>query len=424
MCDRVVDVTGWRRAGWLGLCLIAFACGGEEDDTPHVPPSGPRDEMDAPRSSRDSGGESAGSSGQRDGGADAGGQSGSASPSDAGPLDAGSDVAGHGGMGASSDAGSSTTGCTGATPTAALQEPVELATDLHTGVGMGAIAVHGDEVFFITDEQDIMRTSTTGADAEAVVTRPLPSRGLTIDGEYLYWLAGDYDTGQLERMPIAGGEVESFGRARTYYTTEQVIAFDDDYVYWTDFDLDDAMVGGRIMRMPKAGGSAEPFVEGRPGIPFSIATDGKDLFWSEGSALMAPAPASIMAIPLEGGEVRQVGDTVAGAGDLAVDETNVYFGSSEDSPSAGVFRMDKTGGTAIPIASSGFVPPLHLAIDETHVYWGSSGMMKATKDGCEVTTLLEIVGGACEGITTDADYVYYTNGHLGGDTGLVLRLSK
>ena len=96
------------------------------------------------------------------------------------------------------------TDCTGVAPEDALQEPVELATGLHTGFGMSAIAVHGTDVFF---------------------------------------------TGELERMPIAGGDVESFGRARSYVQREKVIDFDDDYVYWTDFDLYDASVGGRIMRM-------------------------------------------------------------------------------------------------------------------------------------------------------------------------------
>src|SRR4051794_28665667 len=76
----------------------------------------------------------------------------------------------------------------------------------------------------------------------------------------------------------------------------------------------------------------------------------------------------------------------------------VYFGSSEDDPSAGVFRMDETGGNPIRIASNGFSPALHLVIDETYIYWGGDGMMKATKDGCEVTTLVENVNGACTGI--------------------------
>jgi hypothetical protein len=102
----------------------------------------------------------------------------------------------------------------------------------------------------------------------------------------------------------------------------------------------------------------------------------------------------------------------------------VYFGSSEDDPSAGVFRMDKTGGNPIRIASNGFSPALHLVIDETYIYWGGDGMMKATKDGCEVTTLVENVNGACTGITMDAKNVYYTNPNAGEDTGQVLRLSK
>jgi hypothetical protein len=41
-----------------------------------------------------------------------------------------------------------------------------------------------------------------------------------------------------------------------------------------------------------------------------------------------------------------------------------------------------------------------------------------------VTTLVDIVNGACTGITMDAKNVYYTNPSHGGDTGQVLRLSK
>lgn len=347
---------------------------------------------------------------------------------DAGTSEAGSDVADSGGPGTSADAGSSGTiasKCEDAEPTDDLQKPVELATDLHVGVGMSAIAVHGADVFFITNESAIMRTTTRGAVPIEVTTRAIPTTGLTIDGDYLYWLAGDYDNGKLERMPLAGGDVESFGRARSVAARENVIAFAEGNVYWTDFDLDDATVGGRIMRMPKEGGAAEPLITGRPGVPFSIATDGTEMFWSESASLEALATTRIMAMPLEGGDVRLVGRTIAGSGDIAVDAEMVYFGSSEsDDPSAGLFRMDKAGGDPRLIARGGFAPAIHLVLDETHIYWGGEGMMKATKDGCHVMTLVAIVGGACTGITADAQNVYYTNPFAGGDSGKVLRLTK
>jgi hypothetical protein len=419
--DRVVvGVSGWGWAVPLGLCVIAVACGGGDEGHAQFAPHG-SSKMDA-GDARDS---SAGSSGKMDGEADHAGHSDSGSSrSDAG---ANSDAGPRSDAGPSRDAGSSTTfdpRCSGIEPADDLQQPVKLATDIHVGFGMSAIAVHGSDVFFITDESVIMRTTATGAVAKEIITRSVPTRGLKVEGDYLYWLAGDYDSGRLERMPIAGGDVESFGRARSFAGIENVIAFDDDNVYWTDFDLDDATIGGRIMRMPKKGGTAEPVIEGRPGIPFSIATDGTEVFWSENASLEAPSPTSIMAMPLQGGNVRLVGNTIAGAGDIAVDAIAVYFGSSEDGSSAGVFRMNKAGGNPIPISSDGFVPALHLVIDEAQIYWGDGRMMKATKDGCEVTTLVEIVSGACMGITMDGTHVYYTNPSNGADTGLVLRLSK
>lgn len=295
-----------------------------------------------------------------------------------------------------------------------------LVSGVEVGYGMRGVALHGTVLFFVTDESRIMRTDTVGSTLEQVAVEAVPARGLIAVGDDLYWEAGDYDEGLLRRMSVSGGEIESLGRARSFYNIEKVVASDETHVYWTDFNIDGSAFVGRIMRIARAGGTATPLVEDRPGIPFSVTTDGNEVFWTEGTSVAR----RILAVSREGGEVREVALLEAGAGDLAVDAQNLYFGTSvSEVESAGVYRVDKSGGTPVRMARTWFMPPLRLTLDDTHVYWGAEYVTQATKDGCKVRDLREI-NGACEGIATDATNIYYVNGYLGGDTGRVLRLDK
>jgi hypothetical protein len=310
--------------------------------------------------------------------------------------------------------------CVDVNPVYADQTPDVLASGIGVGFGMRGLVLQGTTLFFVTDESRIMRIEIAGSTPEEVAVEAVRTRGLTAIGDDLYWEAGDYDEGLLRRMPASGGEVKSLGRARSFYNIEKLIAFDDTHVYWTDFDIDGQSCEGRIMSIARAGGTATPLVDHRPGIPFSVATDGSEVFWTEGVTVAT----RIVAVSREGGELREIAQLDAGAGDLAIDGRNLYFGTTEsDAASAGVYRVSKAGGTPRRVVRTGFTSALRITLDDTHIYWGADHITKAAKDGCEVTDLMG-VNGACEGIAADATSIYYVTGNMGGDTGLVLRLHK
>jgi hypothetical protein len=103
-----------------------------------------------------------------------------------------------------------------------------------------------------------------------------------------------------------------------------------------------------------------------------------------------------------------------------VDATSIYF---TDAGNARVMRMDKQGGTAVPLAT-GQPGPNRIALDDAYVYWsnsgdGSSGRVK--KDGSAVAQT--VVTNGVEGpLAVDAAYVYWS-GQNSGAYGLQ-RLAK
>jgi hypothetical protein len=102
--------------------------------------------------------------------------------------------------------------------------------------------------------------------------------------------------------------------------------------------------------------------------------------------------------------------------DMALDDQGIYFVESQGGT---VSRVDKSGGTPLPLASSQ-AQPWRLAVDDQFVYFTNklAAVMRVSKSGGDATPLA--MGNQPMGIAIDTDTVYFANS--GAQT--IMRVSK
>jgi hypothetical protein len=105
--------------------------------------------------------------------------------------------------------------------------------------------------------------------------------------------------------------------------------------------------------------------------------------------------------------------------DLLTDATSVYFIDSADFT---VNRVDKTGGSAAPIAT-GQGNPSRLAEDDTYLYWSNAidGSVKRVKKAGNAAPEAVAPSGAAGPIAVDDSYVYWSGCNV---TGCLFRAPK
>ncbi len=110
---------------------------------------------------------------------------------------------------------------------------------------------------------------------------------LTYDSDAMYW--GD-DGGHVRRLPFLGTGTPELARRMMQSLAEakdlEEVAVDDAYVYWTE------KAAGRIVRVPKKGGSESVVVDGLR-APQALAVDDHYVYWAEpSSGMVSKAPKS------------------------------------------------------------------------------------------------------------------------------------
>jgi hypothetical protein len=102
-------------------------------------------------------------------------------------------------------------------------------------------------------------------------------------------------------------------------------------------------------------------------------------------------------------EVLAVADAPAG---LALDDANVYFADSGATP--GVFRVAKTGGTAVLLAPAG-QRPWSVAVGGRDIYWVEQSAIQKVAATGGPATVLTVNDGRAGGIAVQGGDVYWTN---------------
>jgi hypothetical protein len=198
----------------------------------------------------------------------------------------------------------------------------------------------------------------------------------------------------IYKIAKTGGALVQLAGGGTYG-----IAVDATYVYFGD--------SVALNRVPKAGGAVTPVVTSAQ--PSCITLDATSLYYTQGPSVWSAAKAA------SGGATRLA--TVTGGSSsrgLAVDGTNVYWGTDNSVGDGTLYSAPMTGGAATPLSAAfGILPG--VAVDATNVYYTSfsPGAVAYTKVGGAKTT---IVPGALYGVAVDAVDVF-----VAGSNGTINR---
>jgi hypothetical protein len=153
---------------------------------------------------------------------------------------------------------------------------------LTKGARAGQFVVDGDTIAWV-DRASLSATGESNKDAAVKVLvggvestlSSVSTRGgesVALDGQYVYWSDG----AGLRRAPRAGGPVTDIGVSPT---SVRSLAADDRYVYWI---AEDATLL-QVMRVEKAGGTAEALVFLSSPAPCCLVVDDRSIFYSDGS---------------------------------------------------------------------------------------------------------------------------------------------
>jgi hypothetical protein len=152
---------------------------------------------------------------------------------------------------------------------------------------------------------------------------------LATNGGWLYWT--DYGSGEVKRVPVAGGDVETLASGQTNLSG---LCADDTHVYWI---VSQGAASG-IWSATLDGGAPAQLVSGAPSN--TLVNVGDSLYWGDRSAK------TMMSLKLDGGPGTSwaLGEV---ATDIASDGTQLFWGGYFNALSSqgGLFRSSFDGGS-------------------------------------------------------------------------------
>lgn len=228
---------------------------------------------------------------------------------------------------------------------------------VHTdGTGLGllasyqvhphAVATDGKNAYWATTTS-IMETALDGSSGLGTLFNNfnLTVNDIATDGTYLYFTAGH----GVDRVDVTGANLTALATGTLPYS----IATDGVNVYWTD-------LSGAIMKASISGTNKVQLATAQQ--PMRIATDGKDVYWTDYTAgtvnKVAADGSSTTVTTLASGQDKPLG--------LATDGTQVFWSAGDSISRVGT---DGTGlATVITHAAAAYI-----ALDKQNVYWPDLG---------------------------------------------------
>lgn len=216
------------------------------------------------------------------------------------------------------------------------------------------LASDGVNVYWI-DSTSLNAVPLVGGSVNPLAGGLTSPQDLAVAGTHVVWTEGLL-AGALRETSTAGGAV-------TTLVSDAVapsrLAVADSVIYWAEGGRGDILaVCGRIAKVAAGGGSSTTLLMGVSSSYAPIASDGVNVYVADGCA---------KTVPIAGGVMRRLGGDGLPGGylDIATDGIFVYMqGATQE----GISRIPVTGGPVVGLGG-GFGPPGPLAIDDTNVYW-------------------------------------------------------
>lgn len=235
-----------------------------------------------------------------------------------------------------------------------------------TGNGAHGITVASGDVYW-TDfgSGKIARATVDEGPMDVIASGQLGASDVAVLGSDVYWTTYDGDTvARLHGSPVP----EILAQGGAAYTS---ITTDGNSVFWAG-QVD--ITSGDIHRYDPATETITSLIEGLSGAPWSVSTDGVNVYFI---GVSATGQTTISSMPVGGGAAVPLAAVPSDPaacpgggcqGDVRTDGVFVYFTS--DITDGFVRKVPVGGGDPVVIADHQ-AQPYGLAVDATCVYWGN-----------------------------------------------------
>lgn len=244
---------------------------------------------------------------------------------------------------------------------------------------------------------------------------------MAVDDKNIYFVTGgtiasrNEGTNNIMRMPIEGGEPTVLFKGGDKYLPDTfVIKTDDKFVYWID--------GGKLLRIPKEGGTFET-VSDKFGMAVEVVFDSENFYSIDFGGENSP-PAPIYSMKRNGGESKPFTNPRRGANGLCMDNEFIYWIESE-----GIYKIPKKGGEISRIYS----PPngqrtIGLKMDADNFYFtqgeSKGALIKLSKKGGEPVQLAKSINFVFDFEIDESNVYFIDNGNYGDVDYYICKVSK
>ncbi len=191
-----------------------------------------------------------------------------------------------------------------------------------------------------------------------------------------------------------GGALETERALACGQAAPRSVAVSNGVVFWTN------AVGstGSVVSTPETGGPITTLASNQ-NLPSALAADASNVYWI--------AYQNLLQAPRGGGTILTLDTSPGGFNDLAIDSTSVYYATPVQ------LRKVSIGGGAGAVLANTTVSV--IAVDASNVYWGSLGnagngtLLRTSKQGGVITTLTTTLAAYPTDLVTDGTSVYFVN---------------
>ena len=180
------------------------------------------------------------------------------------------------------------------------------------------IVAYADRLYFSVSGGLVLRVGKDGTGLSGIALGGSLVIDLVVDNDNLYFR--DSDT--VFRIPHTGGATTTMFKAQAG-SFINALRLDDAYVYWTV--APSSVAGqGQVQRMPKAGGAVETLATGLD-QPTAIAIDSTDVYFADSRSDVSPGSGVIERIQSPNGAPTVLVENIANPYSLIVTATDVYW---------------------------------------------------------------------------------------------------